>query len=208
MRHRCGAAAACIRLAACRRPSGQSAQHLPRQQRSGASASHIPRARTDLGICIWGMDLLGLHARQTVRSCARARASHQRVQRHTAPGVCVTDNRTSNGIVRENASAPAIQESVASIVSGARPTHTILLHADGACSRTCVRGRRPNMVGTSREGGASDGGVDAGAQAVAELRRGSAAHRGLRAATAKGGARPRCWAEHTRRGSGDGHREL
>ena len=34
------------------------------------------------------------------------------------------------------------------------------------------------MVGTSREGGASDGGVDAGAQAVAELRRGSAAHRG------------------------------
>ena len=39
-----------------------------------------------------------------------------------------------------------------------------------------------------------DGGVDAGAQAVAELRRGSAAHRGLRAATAKGCARPRCWA--------------
>ena len=29
-----------------------------------------------------------------------------------------------------------------------------------------------------------DGGVDAGAQAVAELRRGSAAHRGLRAALA------------------------
>ena len=111
--------------------------------------------------------------------------------------------RFSKGIVRENASAPAIRELVASIVSGARPTHTILLHADGACSRTCVRGRRPNMVGTSREGGASDGGVDAGAQAVAELRRGSAAHRGLRAATAKGGrgrgAGQRCWASDTER---------
>ena len=129
-------------------------------------------------------------------------------QRAAAESRFFSHLRFSNGIVRKNASAPAIRETVASIVSGARPTHTILLHADGACSRTCVRGRRPNMVGTSREGGASDGGVDAGAQAVAELRRGSAAHRGLRAATAKGGARPRCWAEHTRRGSGDGQREL
>ena len=72
-----------------------------------------------------------------------SKAGARRVaHRQSGHGDALQPSSTSiEKIVRENASAPAIRESVASIVSGARPTHTILLHADGACSRTCVRGR-------------------------------------------------------------------
>ena len=61
--------------------------------------------------------------------------------------------RFSNGIVRKNASAPAIRESIAGIVSGDLPTLTILLYADGVLEDMRARRATEHDVHVARRRG-------------------------------------------------------